>query len=90
MPTSRRIASMLRTSSVSSIPSTMMSPRWWSSSRLMVRMNVDLPDPDGPKVTNHLAFLDSGRDSPQRVKVAVPLVHVPADDHVFRPLSPLP
>ena len=51
MPTSRRIASMLRTSSVSSTPSTMMSPRWWSSSRLMVRINVDLPEPDGPKAT---------------------------------------
>ena len=42
---------MLRTSFVSSIPSTMMSPRWCSSSLLMVRMKVDLPDPDGPNTT---------------------------------------
>jgi len=36
---------------VSSMPSTVIVPRWCSSSRLMVRMNVDLPEPDAPKMT---------------------------------------
>ncbi len=57
MPTSLRMASMLRTSSVSSMPSTMISPFWWFSSRLMVRMKVDLPEPDGPKITTTSPFV---------------------------------
>ena len=51
MPVSRRMASMLRTSWLSSMPSTMMSPCWCSSSRLIVRIKVDLPEPDGPQIT---------------------------------------
>src|SRR5215208_1277380 len=46
-----RIASMLRTSRVKGMPSTMMSPLWCSSRRLMVRINVDLPEPEGPMIT---------------------------------------
>ena len=45
------MASMFRMSSVISKPSTMMSPRWCFSSLLIVRMKVDLPDPDGPMIT---------------------------------------
>ena len=55
MPISLRTAAMLRMSLDSSMPSTTMSPRWCSSSRLMVRMNVDLPEPDGPAMTSDLA-----------------------------------
>ena len=51
MPTSRRIWSRLRMSFVISIPSTMMSPLWCSSSRLIILIKVDLPEPDGPKMT---------------------------------------
>ena len=51
IPISLRMASMLRMSADSSMPSTMMSPRWCSSSRLRVRMKVDLPEPEGPKIT---------------------------------------
>ena len=51
MPTSRRIASMFFTSAVSSMPATMMWPCWCSSSRLMQRIIVDLPEPDGPQTT---------------------------------------
>src|SRR5215471_7754112 len=51
MPTSRRIASTFLRSEVSSIPATMMRPCWCSSSRLMQRIIVDLPDPDGPQTT---------------------------------------
>src|SRR5690554_347399 len=51
MPVSRRIWSMARTSSVSSTPSTTVLPSWCSSSLLMQRMRVDLPEPDGPMTT---------------------------------------
>src|SRR3989304_9751714 len=34
------------------MPSTMIRPSWCSSRRLMVRMKVDLPEPDGPMITN--------------------------------------
>ncbi|MCY1453788.1 hypothetical protein D9M71_708020 [compost metagenome] len=51
MPTSLRIASICLRSLVSSVPSTTMVPCWCSSSRLMQRMVVDLPDPDGPQRT---------------------------------------
>ncbi len=33
------------------MPSKRMSPDWISSSRLMVRIRVDLPEPDGPQTT---------------------------------------
>ena len=33
------------------MPSTMMRPCWCSSSRLMQRIMVDLPEPDGPQIT---------------------------------------
>jgi hypothetical protein len=51
MPISIRTRSMSRTSCESRVPSTMISPRWCSSNRLIVRMKVDLPEPDGPKIT---------------------------------------
>src|SRR5215204_3543738 len=51
MPTSRRIASTFFTSLVSSIPSMRIWPFWCSSSRLMQRIMVDLPEPDGPQTT---------------------------------------
>ena len=51
MPTSRRMASRLRRSLVISMPSTSILPCWCSSSRLIMRMNVDLPEPEGPKMT---------------------------------------
>src|SRR5437762_604895 len=51
MPTSRRIASMFLRSEVSSMPATMMRPCWCSSNRLMQRIIVDLPEPEGPHTT---------------------------------------
>ena len=51
MPTSARILSIWRMSLVSSMPSTMIWPFWCSSSRLMQRISVDLPEPDGPQMT---------------------------------------
>ena len=51
MPTLRRTASIAFTSSVSSMPSTVRWPAWCSSSRLMQRISVDLPEPDGPQMT---------------------------------------
>src|SRR5580692_3851297 len=51
IPTSRRMVSSARRSSVSSVPSTTMRPSWCTSSRLMQRIMVDLPEPDGPHTT---------------------------------------
>src|SRR2546429_581795 len=51
MPTSRRTCSICLRSWLSSIPSTMMVPFWCSSRRLMQRIKVDLPEPDGPQMT---------------------------------------
>ena len=51
MPTSRRTSSIFLRSLVSSMPSTTMRPCWCSSSRLMQRIMVDLPEPDGPQIT---------------------------------------
>src|SRR3712207_640270 len=51
MPTSRRMVSSARTSSLSSVPSTMIRPSWCVSSRLMQRIRVDLPLPEGPHTT---------------------------------------
>ena len=42
---------MLRTSWLSSIPSTTMRPSWKSSKRFMHRISVDLPEPEGPITT---------------------------------------
>ena len=75
------MASMLRTSCVIGTPSTMMSPRWCSSSRLMVRMKVDFPDPEGPTITTFCPPVDGSGDATQNVEVAEPLVHVPSHDH---------
>ena len=43
------------------LTSTTIRPRWNSSSRLMQRMAVDLPEPDGPQ--NHDAFALCGRSN---------------------------
>ena len=51
MPTSRRTSSIFFRSLVSSMPSTMILPFWCSSSRLMQRIMVDLPEPEGPAMT---------------------------------------
>jgi hypothetical protein len=51
MPTWRRTFSMAFTSSVSSVPSTVILPSWCSSRRLTQRMSVDFPDPEGPQIT---------------------------------------
>src|SRR5665647_3374318 len=51
MPTSRRTSSIFLRSLVSSTPSTTILPFWCSSSRLMQRIMVDLPEPDGPHIT---------------------------------------
>src|SRR3972149_5366162 len=50
-PTSLRTASTLRMSSLSSIPSTTTRPRLCRSRRLMQRIIVDLPEPEGPATT---------------------------------------
>src|SRR5665213_472902 len=51
MPTSERTASMFLPPAVSSMPSTTMRPCCTVSSRLMQRIKVDLPEPDGPQIT---------------------------------------
>src|SRR5690606_1893303 len=51
MPTSLRLAVFCFRSRVRSRPSTSILPAWCSSSRLMQRMVVDLPEPDGPQMT---------------------------------------
>ena len=51
MPTSERMISMFLRSLVSSVPSTTIEPFWCSSSRLMQRIKVDFPEPDGPQMT---------------------------------------
>src|SRR6185369_11502719 len=42
-----------------SVPSRRILPCWISSSRLTVRISVDLPDPDGPHTTTTSPFLTS-------------------------------
>ena len=49
MPVSRLISSILLRLSSSSMPSTLTDPLWNSSSLLMHRISVDLPDPEGPQ-----------------------------------------
>src|SRR5450631_1310965 len=51
MPTSRRTSSTRRKFGPSSMPSTTISPSWNSSSALMQRISVDLPEPEGPQIT---------------------------------------
>ena len=51
MPTSDRSCASLRPSSGSTSPSIAIVPDSMVSSRLMVRHNVDLPEPDGPSTT---------------------------------------
>src|ERR1700746_1406740 len=51
MPTSRRTSSTRLRLGPSSMPSTMISPSWNSSSALMQRIRVDLPEPEGPQIT---------------------------------------
>ncbi len=75
MPTSRRISSIFLRSLVSSMPSTTIWPFWCSSSRLMQRIIVDLPEPDGPADDDALAALHRQVDVAQHVEIAVPFVH---------------
>jgi hypothetical protein len=72
MPISLRIRSMFLMSSISSIPSMTIRPRSWLSRRLIVRMNVDLPEPDGPTITT---------TSPRRTVVEMPLSAWKAPNH---------
>src|ERR1700761_5290404 len=51
MPTSRRTSSTRRRFGPRSMPSTTISPSWNSSSALMQRISVDLPEPEGPQIT---------------------------------------
>jgi hypothetical protein len=51
MPTSRRTSAMFLMSLVSSMSLTTIWPCWCSSSRLMQRIRVDLPEPEGPQIT---------------------------------------
>ena len=69
MPTSRRMVSKARRSSVSSVPSTTMRPSWWVSRRLMQRIMVDLPEPDGPQTTTR-SFSVTVRETSRRTCIA--------------------
>ena len=51
IPTSDRTFSMFRRSLVSSTSSTTIRPSWWISRRLMHRIHVDFPEPEGPSTT---------------------------------------
>src|SRR6185369_3270679 len=51
MPTSRRTTSVLHLTAVRSIPSTTMRPFCTVSRRLMQRISMDLPAPEGPQTT---------------------------------------
>ena len=53
-------------------------PCWCSSSRLMQRIMVDLPEPDGPQITIRSPRVTLQIDVAQHVEVAEPFVH--ADD----------
>ena len=66
---------------VSSTPSTTMLPCWCSSSRLMQRIIVDLPEPDGPQMTMRSPLLHPQVDVLEHVELAVPLVHALQFDH---------
>ena len=45
------MVSMALLSPVRSVPSTVILPFWMASSRLMQRIIVDLPEPEGPQMT---------------------------------------
>ncbi len=81
MPTSRRMASSARRSSDSSMPSTTIWPSWCVSSRLMQRIMVDLPDPDGPQTTTRSPSATVQVDVAQHVQRAEPLVDLVQHDH---------
>ncbi len=51
IPTSERSRASARPSAGSATPSTVIVPESTVSSRLMVRHNVDFPEPDGPRIT---------------------------------------
>ena len=74
IPTSRRTVSMFLTSLVSSTPSTTRRPRWCSSSRLMQRIRVDLPEAGRPANDHPLAARHVHVDVVEHVQLAVPLV----------------
>ncbi len=61
MPTSDRNWASLRPSSGSTWPSIAMVPESIVSKRLMVRHNVDLPEPDGPSTTTTCPPLATSR-----------------------------
>ena len=42
------------------MPLTTISPFWCSSSRLMQRISVDLPEPEGPAMTMRSPFMTAG------------------------------
>ena len=48
----------------------------------MVRMKVDLPEPDGAEDDDDLAGLHGQVDAAQDVELAEPLVHVAGNDDV--------
>ena len=81
MPTSERSCASLRPSAGSTSPSISIVPDSMVSSRLMVRHNVDLPEPDGPSTTIDLAAVDVEVDVLQHVKVAEVLVDALDRDH---------
>jgi hypothetical protein len=60
--------------------STMIRPDWCSSSRLMQRIMVDLPEPDGPQTTIALALPDGQADVLQDMELAEPFVD-PLQNH---------
>jgi hypothetical protein len=81
MPVSRRISWMSLRSSDSSVPSTMMRPRSCCSRRLMQRISVDLPDPEGPATTT-VSWRPTTRSTPvERLEVPVPLLDPGDLDH---------
>ena len=94
MPTSERMISMFFRSLVSSVPSTTMEPSWCSSRRLMQRMRVDFPEPDGPQITMRSPRFTSRLMSLSTWNWPEPLVHsVDGDDHlggIRRRIDPLP
>ena len=75
MPTSERILSMFLRSLDNTVPSTSIVPFWCSSSALMQRISVDLPEPEGPADDDPLAPVDGEVDVAQHVEGAEPFVH---------------
>ena len=81
MPTSDRSCASLRPSSGRTSPSIAIVPDSMVSSRLMVRHNVDLPEPDGPSTTMTSPLVDVEVDVLEDVKVAEVLVDGLDRDH---------